>query len=215
MHQRTNKGARTRDTILAHAVDLASAEGLEGLTIGGLAASLDMSKSGLFAHFGSKEDLQLATVERAGEIFSGKVLRPADSCAPGIARLQALMRAWLTYVEDSGFRGGCFFAAASAEFDGRPGPVRERVAELTKWWRDLLLEHASVAQEQDELRADVDPKLLAFALHAYAQEANWAYQLLGDGQAFDHARAAADTRIRDNATRTGLILLDQMKTDDS
>ena len=124
MRGRAARGQRTREAILKTAVDVASAEGLEGLTIGRLAAELEMSKSGLFAHFGSKEELQLATIGAAREIFVDEVVRPAFENDPGLSRLWALLDSWLRYAEAGIFKGGCFFAAASAEFDGRPGPVR-------------------------------------------------------------------------------------------
>src|SRR5262249_38739798 len=117
------KGARTRDSILRVAVNLASVEGLEGLTIGRLADELKMSKSGLFAHFGSKEDLQLATVEMARRIFVEHVVQPALAEPEGMPRLWALCNGWLSHVENHVFQGGCFFTAASFEFDSRSGPV--------------------------------------------------------------------------------------------
>src|SRR6516164_4384248 len=121
---RAVKAARTRQEILALAADIASAEGLEGLSIGRLAAELRMSKTGVFAHFGSKEQLQLATVETAKQIFFERVVVPALASPRGLPRLKAMLEHWLGYVEGVVFRGGCFFAAASAEFDSRPGAVR-------------------------------------------------------------------------------------------
>lgn len=188
-------GARTRHEILKQAVDLASAEGLEGLTIGRLAKDLSMSKSGLFAHFGSKVDLQLATVETARDIFVETIVDPSSKIERGLARLTTMIELWVSYVEGSVFRGGCFFAAASAEFDGRPGPVRDQIAALTKTWVDLLEAETSEAQCRDELRADLDPRQLIFELHAFVQEANWAHQLLEDPQAFSLARTAIANRL--------------------
>src|ERR687891_926671 len=124
----TSAGNRTRDAILGRAMDLASLEGLEGLTIGRLALELSMSKSGLFAHFGSKEELQVATVEAARAIFIREVIKPAFESTEGLQRLWKLCDIWLSYVQSGVFRGGCFFAAAAAEFDSRPGPVRDRIA---------------------------------------------------------------------------------------
>jgi len=119
--RRTAHGKQTHQTILRTAVDVASVEGLEGLSIGRLATELGMSKSGLFAHFGSKEELQLAAIDTAVEIYATEVVQPAMAVEPGLARLQALMEAWLSYGERKVFRGGCFFAAIAVEFDGRPG----------------------------------------------------------------------------------------------
>src|SRR5712692_9109449 len=120
----TDQASKTRQGILRIAVDIASAEGLEGLSIGRLATELQMSKTGIFAHFGSKEQLQLATIDAAKEIFIEHVVQPALIHARGLPRLQAMLESWISYVENIVFRGGCFFAAASAEFDSRPGPVR-------------------------------------------------------------------------------------------
>lgn len=178
----------SRDAILARAVDLASVEGLEGLTIGRLAGELEMSKSGLFGHFGSKEELQLATVEEACAIFAREVVEPAGGAPRGRERLRALCEGFLGYLEREVFPGGCFLAAAAAEFDGRPGPVRDRVrGAMTAWLREL--------ERQAELAGAEDPAQLAFELNALAQGANHAYQLHDDPQAFARARAAIARRL--------------------
>ena len=191
----TDQSAKTRKEILRIAVDIASAEGLEGLTIGRLANELDMSKTGVFSHFGSKEQLQLATVEAAKEIFMEKVVRPALESPEGIARLKAMLEQWLGYVERIVFRGGCFFAAASAEFDSRPGAVRDKIAELTKAWMLALQEEIRIAKSHNEVNDSVDPAQLAFEFHAYVQEANWAFKLFNDQSAFPLARRAIAQRI--------------------
>src|ERR1700752_442562 len=131
------RGLRTRRAILRNAVNIASVEGLEGLTMGRLASVLRISKSGLFAHFGSKEDLQCAVVEEAREIFVERVVRPAYQFQ-GLQRLRALCENWLAYGEHRVFPGGCFFSAASLEFDDRPGRVRDRIVELMKKWQASL-----------------------------------------------------------------------------
>ncbi|HEX8559737.1 MAG TPA: TetR/AcrR family transcriptional regulator [Pyrinomonadaceae bacterium] len=200
-------GARTRQAILEAAVDLASEEGLEGLTIGRLAAGLSMSKSGLFAHFGSKEELQLATVEAAREVFVREVVRPAFEAGEGLARLWRLCEVWLAHVRGEVFRGGCFFAAAASEFDGRPGAVRDRVAEIMKEWLALLRRSVAEAQGAGQLDAGADPAQLAFELNALELGANWAFQLHGDRQAFGRAREAMLERLRRHATPAGLPLL--------
>src|SRR5215471_17440185 len=130
----TDQAAKTRQEILRIAVDIASAEGLEGLSIGRLASELQMSKTGIFAHFGSKEQLQLATVDVAKQVFVEQIVQPALKHARGKVRLVAMLENWIGYVERIVFRGGCFFAAASAEFDSRPGAVRDVIANLTKAW---------------------------------------------------------------------------------
>ena len=191
----TSQATETRREILQLAVDLASAEGLEGLSIGRLAAELHMSKTGIFAHFGSKEQLQLATVGAAAQIFLEQVVQPALQSPRGIARLEAMLENWLGYVERIVFRGGCFFAAASAEFDSRPGAVRDQIAELTKAWMTGIQEEIAFAQSHKEMHASVHPPQLAFELHAYVQEANWAYKLFNDKAAFLLARQAIADRI--------------------
>jgi len=171
-------------------MDIASAEGLEGLSIGRLATELQMSKTGIFAHFGSKEQLQLATVEAAAQVFLEQVVQPALTHLRGIPRLRAMLENWIGYIERIVFRGGCFFAAASAEFDSRPGPVRDEIANLTKAWLTALQGEIAYAQSSDQLCAYADPVQLAFELHAYVQEANWAFKLFNDKSAFSHARQA-------------------------
>jgi AcrR family transcriptional regulator len=200
---RTDQATKTRREILQVAVDIASAEGLEGLSIGRLAAELKMSKTGIFSHFGSKEQLQLATVETAKQVFLEQVVQPALQGNRGVSRLRAMLENWLGYVEKSVFRGGCFFAAASAEFDSRPGAVRDQIAELTRAWMVGLREEIEVARSQKEIHASVKPVQLAFELHAYVQEANWAFKLFNDKSAFqvarwaiaDHIAAAAGERV--------------------
>src|SRR5215471_14426306 len=191
----THQATATRREILQVAVDLASAEGLEGLSIGRLASELRMSKTGIFAHFGSKEQLQLATVETARQIFMDRVLQPALRSPRGIARLKAMLENWLSYVEGIVFRGGCFFAAASAEFDSRPGAVRDQIAALTRAWLVALRKEIAFAQSHNEIHATVRPAQLAFELHAYVQEANWAFKLFDEKSAFRLARQAIVDRL--------------------
>lgn len=200
-------GERTRSAILRAAVDIASAAGLEGLTIGRLASELSMSKSGLFAHFGSKEELQLATVEAAREIFIGEVVRPAFEAEEGLPRLWCLCDIWLEYVRGEVFSGGCFFAAAASEFDGRPGAVRDRVAAIMKEWLDTLRRSVAEARAAGQLDREADPAQLAFELNALEMGANWAYQLYGDKQAFARARSAMLDCLNRRATALGSRLL--------
>lgn len=204
---RREHGERTRQAILEAAVDIASEEGLEGLTIGRLASELSMSKSGLFAHFGSKEELQLATVEAARAVFVREVVGPAFKAEKGLARLWSLCDVWLAYVRREVFRGGCFFAAAAAEFDGRPGAVRDRVAEIMKEWLALLRRSITEAQAAGQLGPEADPAQLSFELNALEMGANWAFQLHGDRQAFARARLGVLERLRSHATPVGLPLL--------
>src|SRR5918911_599111 len=204
-------GERTRQGILEAAVHIASAEGLEGLTIGRLASETGMSKSGLFAHFGSKEELQLATVEAAREIFIREVIRPAFEAGRGLARLWKLCDIWLMYVRGGVFRGGCFFAAAAAEFDSRPGPVRDRIAEIMKEWLSTLRRAVVEAQEAGQMDHEVDPTQLAFEFNALELGANWAFQLYEDKQSFARARAAILERLRRYSKASGSQLLPPLK----
>jgi AcrR family transcriptional regulator len=190
---RHRHGHRRREQILGAARDLASAEGLEGLSIARLATETGMSKSGVFAHFGSKEALQQAAIDAAAADFEHAVLRPTEQIEPGRARLEALIEAWIRHVEQTPLRGGCFFFATSSEFASRSGAVRATLAERTATWLRLLEREARTAVRTGEL--DVDPALLSFRLHAYVQEANWMRQLHDDERAFEHARHAAAEAI--------------------
>jgi len=192
------RGLKTRRAILRKAVDLASLEGLEGLTIGRLASTLGISKSGLFAHFGSKEDLQCAVIDEARDIFVEKVVRPAFKFR-GLERLRALCENWLSYGKEKVFPGGCFFSAASLEFDDRPGRVRDQIVELMKKWLGNLEQAAREAQSDGDIRKEVDVRQLAFEIQALAMGANWSSRLFRDQHAFHAASAAILQRI-DHAT---------------
>jgi len=193
---RQAQGDRSRQNILEAAVHLASVEGLEGLTIGRLAAETGMSKSGLFAHFGSKTDLQLATIDAARAIFIRNVIGPALEAKKGAQRLRTLCEIWFDYAQNHVFKGGCFFFAASAEFDSRPGPVRDRVAEIMREWLEVLRRSVVEAQEAGQFDKKVDAAQLAFEINAMEIGANWALQLFGDKQAFARARDAVLERLR-------------------
>jgi AcrR family transcriptional regulator len=193
-------GRHTREEILRTAMDTASVKGLSGLSIGDLAGQLGMSKSGLFRHFGAKEQLQLATVDAALAVFEREVAIPAMAASPGLERLRALMRAWVSYLERDVFSGGCFFAAASADVDSQPGPVRDRIAEIGRAAIDAMMTEVEAAQRLGQLREDIDARQLAFELHAYAMEANWARLLLDDDRAGGRARTAIDAALGRAAT---------------
>ena len=189
------KGQRTRAAILAEAARLATVDGLEGLTIGGLAEAIGMSKSGLYAHFGSKLDLQLATIGSARETFIAEVLMPALGAPQGTRRLLAACDAFLSHVERRVFPGGCFFAVAAAEVGTRPGPMRDAVAAQQSDWIELLERLAHKAVEIGELDTDVDPAQLAFELNAVLVSANTTFILRGDAAVFERARAAVRRRV--------------------
>jgi AcrR family transcriptional regulator len=199
---RPRKGVRTRESILRVAVDLASVEGLEGLTIGRLAEELKMSKSGLFAHFGSKEELQLATIEMAREIFVEHNVRPALAEQEGVQRLLRLCQGWLKHVEGHVFKGGCFFTAASLEFDSRTGPVRDAIAAAMKAWLSTLARAVDGAKKSKHIKASVNAEQFAFEIYSLAMGANWALQLLDDKTAMKKARENILQRIRAVATRS-------------
>lgn len=177
------KGAATRAAILEHAVDLASAEGLEGLTIGRLAADLKMSKSGLFAHFGSKQELQLATIGAAAERFRLAVIEPALSAPEGAPRLRAIGERYLDHL--GLYSGGCFWGATSAEYDDRPGPVRDAIATALDLWITELARQAQIAGVEQ-------PERFAFELYSVVMGANSRYRLSGDERVFDYARGALE-----------------------
>jgi len=175
------KGERTRAAILERAVDLASVEGLEGLTIGRLAGDLGMSKSGLFAHFGSKQDLQLATVAAAADRFRRIVIEPSLAAPDGGPRLRAMAEHYFDYLET--FTGGCFWGATASEYDDRPGPVRDAIAATMDLWMAELVRQATLA-------GIADPDRYAFELYAVVMGANSRFRLSGDRRTFDLARAA-------------------------
>lgn len=189
------KGDRTRAAILDKATELATVDGLEGLSIGHLAAATEISKSGVYAHFGSKQELQLATIETARETFVEEVLRPALAAPQGVDRLLAACEAFLSHVERRVFPGGCFFAAAAAEVGTGDGPVRDAVAEQQRQWLDLLERLARAAQSRGDLDRDGDPAQLAFELNALLVAANTSFILQRDARALERARAAVRRRL--------------------
>lgn len=204
---RKAQGEQTRAAILEIAVHIASVEGLEGLTIGRLAAELKLSKSGLFAHFGSKEELQLATVDAARTIFIREVIEPTLKSPGGLPRLLNICDLWLSYVESGVFRGGCFFAAVAAEFDSRPGPVRDRIAEIMDEWLAALRRAIVQSQDAGHVARDADPERLAFEFNALELGANSSMQLHGCRHGFTYARDAILDRLRQYATAKGASLL--------
>jgi len=168
-------GERTRGAILRAAVSLATVDGLEGLSIGHLAAATGMSKSGLYAHFGSKLELQLATVEEAGRVFAAEVVQPALAAPPGLAQLEAVCEAFFEHLRRRTFPGGCFFAGAALEMGTRPGPVKDAIAAFQTGFAGLIRGFAATAIEQGELAPGEDPARLAFELNGIilATDANF------------------------------------------
>jgi AcrR family transcriptional regulator len=182
--------ASARAQTVSAAAELASVVGLEGLTIGDLASRLRMSKSGLVGRFGSKEDLQLATLDLAADIFRRTVYEPAMPAPHGLARLNAICDAWVTYLGDPPLSGGCFLTTAVVEFDARPGPVHDAVKKIMERWLAVLEREASTAIDNGELPADTSPQDVAFTLNALAVGANCAYQLTRDADTLGRARRA-------------------------
>ena len=181
---------KTRKTIIARAVDVASLEGLEGVTIGRLAADLGMSKAGVIGQFGSKADLQVAALDAASQIFADAVWAPAEDKEPGLPRLLAICDAWVDHIARSPFAGGCFWTAASAEFDGRGGPVHEAVQARMRRWHKVLRTEITTAIEAGQLPAELDPDQTVFELEAVPMGLNQSIQLFGDKRAPTRARRA-------------------------
>jgi AcrR family transcriptional regulator len=188
-------GLRTRAAILRQAADLATVNGLDGLTIGTLASALRMSKSGLYAHFESKEELQLATIEEAGRIFDEQVIAPALRAEPGVGRLVAVCDAFFGYLQRRCFPGGCFFAVTALEMGSRPGRARERVAQIQGGFVDLLRQNAAEAIKQRQLDASEDPDALALELNGVALAADVQFVLHGNEGALDIARGIVRRRL--------------------
>jgi AcrR family transcriptional regulator len=180
--------AETRAAVTDAAVDRASVDGLEGLTIGALAGEVEMRKSSLFSLFGSREQLQLATLEAAVRQFTDEVWEPVADRPPGRSRLLALCDSWLSYHERGVMPGGCFLTTATVEFDARPGPLRDKVARTMDRWLGVLEREAAAAVDSGELPADIQPADVAFELNALAAAASYGFQLSRDPEVFERAR---------------------------
>jgi AcrR family transcriptional regulator len=193
------RGDQTRRAVLRRSVDIASVDGLEGLSIGRLAGELEISKSGLFAHFGSKEELQLATIRAARRIYADAVVEPALAVEPGFGRLWRLIESWLDYSQRRVFPGGCFFAKVSHEFGARSGPVHDLLVSVDREWLGLIEQCVSEARDSGEVAAD--PAQLAFELNAFCESANLASLLRDEiDTVFERARRSVRTRLEAAAT---------------
>ena len=196
--RRRLRGMKTRQAILAHAARVGSAEGLEAVSLQRLATDLGISKSGLFAHFGSKEELHMATIDAAARIFTDEVIRPALATPRGAGRVWALCNSWLSYLERGVFPGGCFFWAVAEEFDSRrPGPVRDSVLDKKNYWSYTLQRAVREAQEAGEIDAGVDPEQLAWELDSLLGGANSGFKNEEGVRAIERGRRG----IRDRLTR--------------
>jgi len=182
--------ADSRASVVEAAIDLASVEGLEGITIGRLAGELEMSKSGLIGRFGDKEAMQRAVLAAAIERFTEAVWRPAERAEPGLPRLEAIVDAWITHLRDGVFPGGCFVTTASVEYDARPGALRDDVAQAVRRWLRVLESEAENARAAGDLPSGREPADVAFELHSLASGGSVAGRLLGDERALVRTRTA-------------------------
>jgi AcrR family transcriptional regulator len=192
--------AETRAAVTRTAVQRASVEGLEGLTIGGLAGETEMRKSSVFSLFGSKQELQRATLDAAIEQFTDEVWAPVAEERPGLPRLLALCDSWLDYHRREVMPGGCFLTTATIEYDARPGPMRDTVAETMKRWLAVLEREASIAVKAGDLPADTEPADVAFQLNGLAAAASYGFQLWREPEVFERARRSMRRALAVRAT---------------
>jgi AcrR family transcriptional regulator len=190
-----SKGASTRETILDAALAVASTDGLEGISIGSLARTVGLSKSGLFAHFGSKEELQVAVLRTAVDRFVADVIAPALKQPRGEPRVRALFERWLEWEKASFLPGGCPFLAASCELDDRPGPARDFLVQSQRDWLDAIATAVRIAVAEKHFAADVDPAQVAYELYAAALAFHQFHRLLGDPHAEDRFRQAFERLV--------------------
>ncbi|HWI97520.1 MAG TPA: TetR/AcrR family transcriptional regulator [Burkholderiales bacterium] len=193
------KGERTRAAILDEALRLVSKAGLDGLTIGTLADATDMSKSGLFAHFGSRDELLLAVLAHGQAEFTEVVFQPAMAKPRGLPRLRAMFVNWLDWTESAELPGGCPMIGGAAEFDDRPGPVRDMLAGGQRTWIETLKRAVRQAIEERQLAADTDPEQIAFEMFGIALVVHHHRRLLGYRKARERALAALDSLFHRNA----------------
>ncbi len=190
------KGPSTRQAILTHATGLASQVGLSGLTIGTLADELELSKSGLFAHFKSKEALQIQVLEHAAASFVHSVVRPSLQEPRGEPRMRSLFERWLAWARDRTLPGGCVFVAASSELDDRPGPVRDRLVSLQREWLGVLILSFQNGVEAGRFRADGDPEQFAQDLYGIMLAYHHQSRLMNDPEAETRARRGFERLLR-------------------
>jgi AcrR family transcriptional regulator len=189
------KGEETRRAILDHALQVATTEGLEGLTIGRLAQDLRLSKSGLFAHFRGKEQLLMQVLETARARFIEQVVKPGLAAPRGEARVRALFESWLAWERSSALPGGCPFIAAAVELDDRPGPTRDFLAQSQKDWLDLLANAARTGVREGQFRPDFDPEQFAYDLHGAMLSYHHLSRLLRDPNAEMRVRRAFEALL--------------------
>jgi AcrR family transcriptional regulator len=193
---RRSDGEQTYAAILEKAVALASIEGLSALTIGRLADEVGVSKSGLYAHFGSKQQLELDIIQAARDIFEREVIQPALTADHGLPQLERICSAYVSYIERRVFPGGCFFAGMLAEFDARSGTAaHDAVASDQQGWTELLESFAVEARDLGQLKSTVDVAQVVFDLTAAVELANYYYVLFGDPVVLDRARTSIKTAL--------------------
>jgi AcrR family transcriptional regulator len=195
VRKRRSDGERSRTAILREAAQLATVEGIGGLSIARLADAVGMSKSGLFAHFGSKQELQLATMETANGIFIEQVLGPALKAPTAIGRLRGLAEGYVRYVEAANFPGGCFFASVASEVDTHPGPVRDVAVGFMTGWLELLASTIREAQAEGDIDPSVDPGQLAFEIEASLLLSNALFVIVPESRPTDKARRSIEQRL--------------------
>ena len=190
-----SKGQATRHAVLDRAVALASRVGLDGLTIGALAEDVDLSKSGLFAHFRSKEALQIQILEHAAATFVDFVVRPALAAPRGLPRVRALFERWLEWTRSGPMPGGCLFVAAATELDDQPGPARDRLEQLQRDWLGVIATSFRKAVEEGHFRPDADAEQFAQDLYGVALAYHHAHRLLHDARAGERARRGFEALV--------------------
>jgi AcrR family transcriptional regulator len=200
--KRRSDGERSRTAILEEAARLATVEGISGLSIGRLAAAVGMSKSGLFAHFGSKEELQIATIGTAAELWTEQVTTPGLAHPTALARVEALAELYLRYVEAAIYPGGCFFASIASEMDTHPGPVRDLAVQFMGEWLQLLEQQIAEAQAEGDIDPAEDPAQLTYEIEAALLLSNALFVIDPEGGATDRARHAIARRLATVTTAT-------------
>jgi AcrR family transcriptional regulator len=203
--KRVQRGEESRRAILGRAMQIASEEGLEALSIGRLATDLRLSKSGVFMHFGSKEELQLATIRAARRVFADHVTTPALAVPPGLPRLWQLSVSFFEYSATRVFAGGCFFNTVSREFNTRPGKIRDAIVDALAEWRAFRERVVEDAKQLGQLRPDVDAGRLAFLLHAAESAAETEALAFDDPTRYDVGRVAILSLLRDASTDAAAV----------
>ena len=193
-----SKGQDTKAAILDEAVGIASEIGFTGLTIGLLAERTGMSKSGLFAHFKSKESLQLEALERARERFTDLVIRPTLRAPRGVARVRTLMDNWFTWATET-FKGGCIFVTASIEYDDQPGPMRDALVRSERDWSEFIAAVVRTAVSEGDFREDLDAEQFAFTMQALMYGYHHSARLMRDPKALERTRRGLDQRLAASA----------------